>query len=167
MGDPAEQSRAASRFPYVAALLCAACAGAAGWLCVEQCLRTDIDSVVSPPSWRLTIGRYVRIKGVVKRLWDDDEQLGIRRLLIEIEGRQIGEMLVILPWRSVPPPVGKAVVFSGRAYHLAQGYFRVVLYADEGRFTGASIAGLVVGAMGVFVFGAALRHWLERRRSPD
>ena len=32
------------------------------------------------------------------------------------------------------------------------------------RFTGASIAGLVVGAMGVFVFTAALRHWLNERR---
>jgi hypothetical protein len=32
------------------------------------------------------------------------------------------------------------------------------------RFTGASIAGLVVGAMGVFVFTVALRHWLGERR---
>ena len=31
------------------------------------------------------------------------------------------------------------------------------------RFTGASIAGLVVGAMGVFVFTVALRHWLRER----
>jgi hypothetical protein len=31
--------------------------------------------------------------------------------------------------------------------------------------TGASIAGLVVGVMGVFVFAAALRHWLNRRRA--
>ena len=27
------------------------------------------------------------------------------------------------------------------------------------------VAGLVVGAMGVFVFGAALRYWLGRRRA--
>ncbi|MHC4200191.1 MAG: hypothetical protein ACYSU0_09390 [Planctomycetota bacterium] len=33
------------------------------------------------------------------------------------------------------------------------------------RFTGASVAGLAVGAMGVFVFTAALRHWLDLRRS--
>jgi hypothetical protein len=33
------------------------------------------------------------------------------------------------------------------------------------RFTGATIAGLVVGAMGAFVFGAALGHWLNRRRA--
>jgi hypothetical protein len=32
------------------------------------------------------------------------------------------------------------------------------------RWHGASIAGLVVGAMGVFVFTVALRHWLGERR---
>jgi hypothetical protein len=32
---------------------------------------------------------------------------------------------------------------------------------EDGR---GSIAGLAVGAMGVFVFAAALRHWLGERR---
>jgi hypothetical protein len=39
--------------------------------------------------------------------------------------------------------------------------------AAGGRFTGASVAGLVVGATGVFVFvfvfAVALRHWLRDR----
>jgi hypothetical protein len=39
------------------------------------------------------------------------------------------------------------------------------LRAEASRFTGASIAGLVVGAMGVFVFTVALRHWLGERRT--
>jgi hypothetical protein len=34
----------------------------------------------------------------------------------------------------------------------------------RGRLHGASIAGLVVGAMGVSVFTVALRHWLRKRR---
>jgi hypothetical protein len=33
------------------------------------------------------------------------------------------------------------------------------------RFTGASIAGLVVGAMGVFVFAVALGHWLNQHKA--
>jgi hypothetical protein len=33
------------------------------------------------------------------------------------------------------------------------------------RFTGASIAGLVVGAMGVFIFGLYLRGWLRERKA--
>ncbi len=40
----------------------------------------------------------------------------------------------------------------------------VVVDTTASRFTGASIAGLVVGAMGVFVFAVALRHWLGERR---
>ncbi|MHC5053661.1 MAG: hypothetical protein ACYTKD_02965 [Planctomycetota bacterium] len=31
------------------------------------------------------------------------------------------------------------------------------------RFTGASVAGLVVGAMGRFIFGLYLRGWLRER----
>ncbi len=40
-------------------------------------------------------------------------------------------------------------------------------FIDPGssRFTGASIAGLVVGAMGMFVFSVALRQWLRERRA--
>ncbi|MHC4199984.1 MAG: hypothetical protein ACYSU0_08340, partial [Planctomycetota bacterium] len=40
----------------------------------------------------------------------------------------------------------------------------LVVDATASRFTGASVAGLVVGAMGVFVFTVALRHWLGERR---
>jgi hypothetical protein len=50
-------------------------------------------------------------------------------------------------------------------------YGRVIRYAVTmvqmdtltSRFHPASIAGLVVGAMGAFVFAAALRHWLGER----
>ncbi|MHC4199582.1 MAG: hypothetical protein ACYSU0_06285 [Planctomycetota bacterium] len=35
---------------------------------------------------------------------------------------------------------------------------------DASRFHGATVAGLVVGAMGVFVFTVALRHWQTERR---
>jgi hypothetical protein len=33
------------------------------------------------------------------------------------------------------------------------------------RFTGASVAGLVVGAMGCFIFGLYLRAWLRERKA--
>jgi hypothetical protein len=74
------------------------------------------------------------------------------------------------PWQVAPPP-GRHhnATIIGRAPHepgagLKEGQWKSI---DTGssRFTGASVAGLVVGAMGVFVFGAALRHWLNRRRA--
>ena len=42
-----------------------------------------------------------------------------------------------------------------------------VYYVDTtaSRFHGASIAGLVVGAMGCFIFGLYLRRWLRERKA--
>ena len=61
---------------------------------------------------------------------------------------------------------GMNVRISGRA-DCAGGQFLCLQAVDarRSRFTGASIAGLVVGAMGVFVFTVALRHWLWERRA--
>ncbi len=44
---------------------------------------------------------------------------------------------------------------------------QTIWYFDSraSRFHPASIAGLVVGAMGVFVFGAALKAWLRERKA--
>ena len=36
---------------------------------------------------------------------------------------------------------------------------------EDGRFTGESVAGLVVGAMGCFIFGLYLRAWLRERKA--
>jgi hypothetical protein len=47
---------------------------------------------------------------------------------------------------------------GGLAYH---GY----LHVGGGRLTGSSIAGLVVGAMGCFIFGLYLRGWLIERKA--
>lgn len=65
---------------------------------------------------------------------------------------------------------GTQALFRGRvsvseSYPVAQWSNLVIVDTTASRFTGASIAGLVVGAMGVFVFTVALRHWLRERRS--
>jgi len=39
------------------------------------------------------------------------------------------------------------------------------LHTTASRFHGASIAGIVVGAMGVFIFGLYLRRWVKERRA--
>jgi hypothetical protein len=63
-----------------------------------------------------------------------------------------------------PVPVGETVSLAGRVvFDAPTGY--VCVDGTVSRFTGASIAGLVVGAMGVFVFTVALRHWLNQRRT--
>jgi hypothetical protein len=39
------------------------------------------------------------------------------------------------------------------------------LFTTQGRFHPGTIAGLVVGAMGVFIFGLYLRAWLRERKA--
>jgi hypothetical protein len=46
---------------------------------------------------------------------------------------------------------------------LSPNAYEVFVNENASRLHGASIAGLVVGAMGVFVFTVALRHWLGER----
>jgi hypothetical protein len=45
-------------------------------------------------------------------------------------------------------------------------YVRVIWFdKSKSRLTGASVAGLVVGAMGVFIFGLYLRAWMRERKA--
>jgi hypothetical protein len=44
--------------------------------------------------------------------------------------------------------------------------FEARIDTTASRFTGESVAGLVVGAMGCFIFGLYLRRWMRERRRP-
>jgi len=60
------------------------------------------------------------------------------------------------------------VVVNGRVapvHRITSIYREVCVDSTASRFHGASVAGLVVGAMGVFVLTVALRHWLKECRS--
>jgi len=55
--------------------------------------------------------------------------------------------------------------FEGRARveTMTGGFFAIVLDTSDSRLHGASVAGLVVGAMGCFIFGLYLRRWLREK----
>ena len=80
---------------------------------------------------------------------------------------------VLRPAEAAGVSSGELVSWSGRASYLdgvftdIRGLGPVVIVIDPtaSPWTGASIAGLVVGAMGVFVFSVALRHWLREHRA--
>jgi len=65
------------------------------------------------------------------------------------------------------PAKASDLAFKGRLNHFghedADGYIPIVM-TWASRWRPASIAGLVVGAMGVFVLTVALRQWLKERR---
>jgi hypothetical protein len=48
---------------------------------------------------------------------------------------------------------------------LPDGRFSLATQLPASRFTGASVAGLVVGAMGCFIFALYLRRWLRERKA--
>jgi hypothetical protein len=64
-------------------------------------------------------------------------------------------------------PDFKELTFRGRIWATRGGHSLDWAEVDTAasRFTGASIAGLVVGAMGVFIFGLYLRAWLRDRKA--
>ena len=180
------------RFPYVAALLCAACVGAAAWTWMrysycwsfpdtylpmgglwmpthdpkEQLLMEDRFICLEGP-WRLAHAQRVvftlsrRRAGLGNAVSDGNGPKPIRsiQVLLDDAAQPIGR----------PLPVRGRVLYNFTYRHdVHPEYLRVIfdgpiIDTTASRFTGASIAGLVVGAMGVFVFAVALRHWLNQR----
>ena len=167
------------RFPYVAALLCVACLGAAAWTWMRYSYCWDVTlldtmgehprSVAGPLD-----GRYALIRGRVRRVVS-----GVPRTTRGPDSLYPVKTVAHLPWIldldslhgtisvRVRAPYkrrferGSELVLLGR---LRQTGGSLSLDKTASRFHGASVAGLVVGAMGVFVFTVALRHWLGERR---
>ncbi len=189
------------RFPFVAALLCAACLGAATW----TWMRYSYAWSVTPEQLRGgdTTGHYLRMSAGVPRPmrfrtpstepWVQplDGPRAERNFSVTGAGfyeKGYPELVrlhdhsgAIFPrlfvLRRYPLATdyrlmyGVTTAFAGRAWNArihaggtAWTEDAVVFDATVSRFHGASIAGLVVGAMGVFVFTVAFRHWLGERR---
>ncbi len=179
------ETRRAPRFPVVAAALCAACVGAAAWTWMRYSYRWDC-TVEDIRSSKNAVGRggwpydaYVRVSGAVAGAISGPTYGRICRIrtphgfLLEVgcdpeeeiaiggektfTGRMSASICPRADWWDYPgshlPPLGDDPGF-------------LVFYLDNvaSRFHPASIAGLVVGAMGVFVFSVALRSWLAERR---
>jgi len=155
-----------ARFPYVAALLCAACLGMAAWTWMRYSYAWEVgpkDVVATGGVVRghPFVGRYVMLRGYVRAEdWKRSYYVyttahGGDRVVVDraSSGVPVGPGPVGLP--------GRIYVFDFRPV-VSERTLRIDTTAS--RFTGASIAGLVVGAMGVFVFTVALRHWLGERR---
>ncbi len=199
--DPAKPPR----FPYIAALLCAACLGAAVWTWMRYSYAWPMDfrelpsykvfrksaSSKDPKDYPHLVGRYVSLVNI-----DDVESDGIVPLIVRDQSghgdlwctvnRRFDSSFMITPetdfwlqdvWCGPGSPFAEFPIGSvGRVCkEELPGRFTITARDRNGpkelrldtyasRFHGASIAGFVVGAMGVFVFTVALRHWLGERR---
>ncbi len=167
------------KFPYVAAALCAACVGAAAWTwmrysyCWSATVRDVQCAFLGRPlvgsSW--PSGRYVCLRGLLQEGPGSKmhRRNGLR--MYRVAAADV-ECDVVLPqsaegrWQRESLFVGRVRAVStvpDGSYYLQS--TAMALDATVGRWHGASITGLVVGAMGVFVFAVYLRHWLRERRT--
>ena len=177
--DPAKPPR----FPFVAALLCAACLGAAvwTWMRYEYCWEVTPVDLHSPPVPFYAgyvdnpyFGCLVRLRGTADA-WCvqecPEEGTGGAFHWIAFMPGEVGGCRVRLA-ADVPMAEGEEIDVVGRVILVGDGprtsdgrtYWPLCVDPTASRLHPASIAGLVIGAMGVFVFAVALRHWLRERR---
>ncbi|MHC5053108.1 MAG: hypothetical protein ACYTKD_00145 [Planctomycetota bacterium] len=178
--DPADARRPGARFPLAAALFCAACVGMAAWLWMRYSYCWD----VTPAQLNARVGHwilgdespvenhYVRIHGVPEKgPWTirpgRDACIFVRfnrpdnGCAFDVAFEDGGKV----------PGTGRVQSVRGRIdaqrrIVLRPGDDRLGLFVVDtmaSRFTGESVAGLVVGAMGCLIFTLYLRRWIRER----
>ncbi|MHC4200654.1 MAG: hypothetical protein ACYSU0_11735 [Planctomycetota bacterium] len=160
------------RFPFVAAVLCAACLGMATWTwmqysCVHKVTLDWIHRTHGQAAYAFA-ETYVEVEGHLLKTGSLNDFGWLER------GTDRSQYASFVVWDPVNqlrefssgPIVLRGRIFTERPGHPPRGRPVVLNGIDvtSSRLTGASVAGLVVGAMGVFVFTVALRHWLGERR---
>ncbi|MHC4249523.1 MAG: hypothetical protein ACYS9X_10395 [Planctomycetota bacterium] len=123
---------------------------------------------------RIEESLYVRLRGVV-RVWPDDTGMThgivgpglVGTTDISVVGEKDHAIHVCLPRTGPTPPNGEIRAFTGRVIYIHHTTFHPdqLIHAAAGRLTAESIAGLVIGAMGCFIFGLYLRAWLRERKA--
>jgi len=178
MSEHAEDRPKPPHFPYIGALLCAACLGAAVWTWMTYSY-----------AWEITAAHVGTLRGVLDHgSRPQSEYLCLRGKVAIMDAPLTEDSVAVSFWTGpleaisvdLVPPSGAGlkenaeVRLYGRLVpsHRSRPsepteYWGFAFSTAASRFTGVSIAGLVVGAMGVFVFAVALRHWIERRRAFD
>ena len=160
MTDELDPTRPGARFPYAAAAFSCACVAAAVWTFMLFSWTWDVEwddfrSVEDPLKHRL-MGRYVK--------WPSPESSKWRVYGSPLRQAEAGGGIYVsvkgLP-EGHPRPVNRGRVIV--EYPLGSRYPLLAIDAGASRWTGASVAGLVVGAMGVFIFVLHLRRWLRVR----
>jgi hypothetical protein len=156
-----------ARFPYGPALLCAACIVMAGWMLMRFSYAWEINLDDLPRSTAPGEGAFVRVRGTIEKHQSFNKHY-YRFMITAKEDKQVW---VFLPRGEVRDDEGAAAVVEGRIWNENfRGMFGLGIYGDvldtsASRFHAASVAGLVVAAMGCFIFGLYFRAWLRERRA--
>jgi len=171
----ADPTPAFRRFPWIQLVFCIACLSMAGWTWMMYSYAWKVTPKrllkrapqLKEGGW--PCGSYVQVQGFLCK-W---ERLGLSFALVA-DAEDMGSWFPVRGVDDVSLPHwgdlkradgGRTRAIIGRVgFSKERGSFSHVLYARASRFHPASIAGLVVGAMGCFIFGLYLRRCLRERR---
>ncbi|MHC4252797.1 MAG: hypothetical protein ACYS9X_27075 [Planctomycetota bacterium] len=172
MGERARRGRGAA-FPVFATIFFSGVMVAGTWPFFVYSWAWDVKpSDLAPEGARNhpLIGRYVRLRGLCRGIidrervyvCDEDNPLASSPMVLGV-----GDQIDVEALRK-----GDVVCLRGRVRLLephspnlmGEEYGILLLNATAGRWTGASVAGLVVSAQAALILAWVLRLWLRRRR---
>jgi hypothetical protein len=164
------------RFPWVQLVFCVACLGAAAWLLLAYSYCWDVTDrflLMDGPSLGLgtLAGRYVEVR---KRpdsdiSWSSTYYCDVAPYGEHALPRDVVFVEHDLRIFNIITHMGEGSQASsrpgwrGRVVPLTRGGYAID--TTRSRLHPASAAGLVVGAMGAFIFGLYLRRWLREREA--
>ncbi|MHC4252311.1 MAG: hypothetical protein ACYS9X_24600 [Planctomycetota bacterium] len=157
------------RFPWVQLVFCVACLGMAGWTWMRYSYCYDATPGQISATWGRSahspwLDSYIAVTGVHAVTPKG------RSYILDEMNREINVGLRTGSNTPLPSSVSAEGQTTGnvntwRGRFVLEGTSFAYFDPDGGRLHPASIAGLVVGAMGVFIFGLYLRRWLRERKA--
>jgi len=169
-----DPSTPGARFPWAVTAFACACVAATAWTFMLYSYAWHVDwsdfELEGDPFKHPLVGGYVRLrrpeKGKWSRYWRAGDGLAgyLDHLArgLSTGGGPVWVPVKGLPEGASPEAVHGRVVAETSMGSVAMRYLAVDTTAS--RWTGASVAGLVVGAMGVSIFALHLKRWLRVRR---
>ncbi|MHC4250544.1 MAG: hypothetical protein ACYS9X_15555 [Planctomycetota bacterium] len=142
----------------------------AAWLWMRYSYCWDVTPAELQPSvaevhemfrgrWRTQA--YVRVRGrFVRSPLPETETSYVLHSVVDITG--VRSIDVRFSPRERRPDNGATSSFVGRVMDMDT-HRTPILHTTASRLTGESVAGLIVGAMGIFIFSMYLRRWLRER----
>jgi hypothetical protein len=183
----AEPTPVLCRFPWIQLVFCIACLSMAAWTWMRYSYAWEATprqfAELSDEEELRWYDYFVEVNGVIRQKAEEPGR-GTHVDVRDAEDDRY-RALVFVP-AGAAPPINESAVFGGSVWFdpriatVSRAHLRVaggamsrprariedagVLFV-RGRWNGASVAGLVVGAMGCFIFALYLRRWLQERRA--
>jgi hypothetical protein len=180
----AELAPAFRRFPWIQVVFCVACLAMTAWTWMTHSYAWPTTPEDATADFLALMRRET---AQAPRGRDGEDARGSRpfgelpRPYLAVRGRLVesavgadglvygrlgaARFTVVLPADEGEADAGSERTYVGRLrYEGTPRWFCLVLDTTASRFAEATVAGLVVGAMGCFIFGLYLRAWLRERK---